>query len=217
VLTKAQWGTIVFSLIYFALALACLRTRLDVFAGGFLSLMSLSVIYELIFGLPTLRSPGALREAVGIAYDRATLAALPLLSVGDFLVFLDYGHRHLTPPLWEGVLQSVGLVLSLMAIVWLGWTDAHLARHFAEAQAVQRIMQEGPFRYVRHPRYAGILGGRLAFALVFSSPVGWLLLIAWTIVILRRIRLEEGYLRQRFGRDYEAYAQLTPRLVPGVY
>jgi len=216
VLTKAQWGTILFSLMYFALALACLR-RLDVFAGGFLGLMSLSVIYELAFGLPTLRSPGALREAVGMAYDRATLAVLPLLSAGDFLVFLDYGHRHLTPALWEGVLQSVGLLLSLMAIAWLAWTDTRLARHFAEAPTVQRIMREGPFRYVRHPRYAGIVAVRVALALVFSSPVGWLLAIAWTIVLLRRIRLEERYLQQRFGSDYEAYAQHTPRLIPGVY
>ncbi len=215
-LTKAQWGTIVFSLVYFALALACLR-RLDVFAGGFLGLMFLSVVYELIFGLPTLRSPEALREAVGMAYDRATLVVLPLLSVGDFLVFLDYGHWHLTPALREGVLQSVGLLLSILAIAWLGWTDAHLARHFAEAPAVQRIMREGPFRYVRHPRYAGILAVRLAFALVFSSPVGWALVIAWTIVLLRRIHLEEGYLRQRFGREYDAYANQMPRLVPGVY
>lgn len=215
-LTKAQWGTILFSLMYFALALACLR-RLDVFAGGFLGLMSLSVIYELIFGLPTLRSPGALREAVGMAYDRATLMALPLLSVGDFLVFLDYGPRHLTPALREGVLQTVGLLLSIIAIAWLGWTDTRLARHFAEAPAVQHIMREGPFRYVRHPRYAGILAVRLAFALVFLSPVGWLLAIAWTTVLLRRIRLEEGYLRQRFGREYEDYANHTPRLVPGVY
>ncbi len=215
-LTKAQWGTILISLVYVALAVACLG-RLDVFAGGFLVLMILSIIYELILGLPTLRSPGALREAVGMAYDRATLVAFPLLSVGDFLVFLDYGRWHLTPALRDGVLQSVGLLLGILAIAWLAWTDTRLARHFAEAPSAQRIMREGPFRYVRHPRYAGILAVRLAFALVFSSSVGYLLVIAWTIVLLRRIRLEEGYLTQRFGRDYEAYARDTPRLVPGVY
>jgi len=222
--TKAQWGTLLFTFVYFALALACLRqrttpdpwTHVDIFAGGSLGLTILSTLYELGVGLPALRSTAALREAMGVAYDPGTLVVLVPLSTVDLLVFLDYGHWHLTPALQSAVLQSAGLLLSIIALAWLSWTDTLLTRHFAGVSSA-RILLAGPFRFVRHPRYAGVLAVRLAFALVFASAVGWALAIVWTIVLLRRIRLEERYLQQRFGREYEAYATHTPRLVPGVY
>ncbi len=37
------------------------------------------------------------------------------------------------------------------------------------------------------------------------------------IVLVRRIRLEEGYLRAEFGDNYEAYAARTSRLIPGLF
>lgn len=222
--TRAQLGTALFAAVYFALAFACLRQSgpqpwagLDVFAGGFLGLMILATVYELIRGFPTLRSMAVLREATGGTYDAGTLVAVPFLAAGDLLIFLDYGHWHLDPGLRHPVLQSAGLALSIAASAWLAWTDADLTRHFARASPGQRILQDGPFRYVRHPRYAGVLATRLAFALTFASAIGWVLAIAWTIVVLRRIRLEERHLRELFGREYDAYAAHTPRLIPGVY
>lgn len=214
--TKAQWVTILFSLAYFTLAFVCL-SRFDIYAGSFLGLLALSTVYELILGLPTLRSSAALREASGMAYDSATLVVMAVLSMGDFLVFLDYGHRQLITAVHQRAFQGAGLVLTMTALAWIGWTDTRLTRYFAQSPSHGGLLQNGPFRYVRHPRYAGILGVRLAFALVFSSLVGWALAIAWTIVVLRRIRLEERYLQQRFGREHQAYAGRTPRLIPGVY
>jgi protein-S-isoprenylcysteine O-methyltransferase Ste14 len=221
---KALWGTLLLTLAYFALALVCLRqwgtpqpwARVDVFSGGFLGLMIFAMILEFRFGLPTLRSPAALRDAVGMAYDTATLVLLPLLSAGDLLVFLDYGHWHLTPALQNAGLQITGLLFDIVGIAWLLWTDAQLTRHFTQ-DSPRRVLQSGPFRYVRHPRYAAILIIRLAFALVFASAVGWLLAIAWMLVLLRRIRLEEEHLQKHFGSEYDAYAARTPRLIPGVY
>ncbi len=223
--TKAQWGMILASLAYFALAFACLRqwgstepwARVDVFAGGFLGLLILSTIFELGLGLPTLRSTAALRDASGAAYDTATLVTLAFLSTVDFLVFLGYGRWHLIPALQRAVLQSTGLFLTIVAIAWLLRTDTLLARYFAKDLHARRILKNGPFRYVRHPRYAGALAIRFAFALVYASAVGWLLGIVWTILLLRRIRLEEQHLRLLYGKEYDLYAERTPRLIPGIY
>src|SRR5262249_47339410 len=141
----------------------------------------------------------------------------PALAVGDALVFLDYGHWRLTPALEQASLQGLGLVLGAAAMAWIARTDAQLARHFEDERSARALMTTGPFRYVRHPRYAGILGLRAAYALTFASAVGWGLAAAWLLVLLRRIRLEEAHLRTEYGDSYARYAARTSRLIPGVY
>ena len=222
---RAQLGFVVSTVAYLVMALACLRqggtpnpwSRLDVFSGGFLGLLVLSSGIELIFGRRLFGSSGALRQAAGIAYDRATLFIAPALAAGDALVFLDYGRWHLRPALEQVPLQSLGLVLGAAAMAWIARTDAQLAHHFEDERAARTLMTTGPFRYVRHPRYAGILGVRAAYALTFASAIGWGLAVVWLIVLLRRIRLEEAHLRTEFGDGYERYAARTPRLIPGLY
>ncbi len=222
---NAIWGSILFSVGYVALALACLRqwgtstpwARVDVFSGTFLGLMILTIPYELYIGRATLRSREVFREASGMTYDTRTLAVGALLSAGDLLVFLDYGHWHLARGLAQHIFQGSGIALDAIAVAWLLWADTYLARHFRGALSQRVVMQDGPFHYVRHPRYAGTLAIRIAFALVFASVIAWLLALAWLLVLLRRIRLEERHLQELFGGDYGAYRRRTPRLLPGVY
>jgi protein-S-isoprenylcysteine O-methyltransferase Ste14 len=57
---------------------------------------------------------------------------------------------------------------------------------------------------------------RLSFALMLASPIAWCLCILWWLLIERRIRREERYLRARFGSAYDLYAAKTPQLIPAV-
>jgi len=218
---------IAFSVAYFAVALACLRqwgmpspwSRVDAFSGGFLGLMILAIVVDLKFGLgrSAFRSVETLREASGLTYDAATIVMMGLGSVADALVFLDYGHWHLVPALEHRGLQAFGLCLEGAGAAWLLWADTRLAAHFASAAPARTVIEDGPFRYVRHPRYTGVLAMRVAFAMALASVAGWLLALVWCVAILRRIGLEERHLVEMFGRDYDAYARRTPRLMPGVY
>lgn len=221
------WGTITFSVGYIVLALVCLRqwrsvspwSRVDVFSGGFLGLMLLATAVDFKFGLgrTAFRSEDTLREASGLAYDAVTIVLGGLVALGDALVFLDYGHWHLVPALEHRGLQGLGLCLEGAGAAWLLWADARLAAHFSSAASARAVIEDGPFRYVRHPRYTGVLAMRVAFALALASAVGWLLALVWYALLLRRIGLEERHLVEMFGRDYDAYARRTPRLIPGVY
>jgi len=212
---------------YVGLALACLYQRgtpvpwshVDAFSGGFLALMAVAIPVDLAAGLgrAVLRSPQILREASGMTYDPATLVLLGFLGAGDMLVFLDYGHWHLVPSLVHPGPQVLGLALAASASAWLVWVDARLARHFTTAPVARIMIEDGPFRYVRHPRYAGLLATRIALALALASLAGWLLALVWSLVLLRRIRLEERHLEAVFGAAYDVYAQRTARLIPGVY
>jgi protein-S-isoprenylcysteine O-methyltransferase Ste14 len=140
-----------------------------------------------------------------------------ILEPGKLAVVLDYGHWHLVPALEQPVLRTLGLVLGVAGSAGLVWTDRWLARHFASEEAAARLMTGGPYRLVRHPRYASILLLGLSTPLVFASILGWPLWFLLLAAIRRRIAREEPHLRELFGNAYEAYAGRTPRLVPGVY
>jgi protein-S-isoprenylcysteine O-methyltransferase Ste14 len=78
-------------------------------------------------------------------------------------------------------------------------------------------MRTGPYRFVRHPRYAALLVSRIAFALALASILVWIFALGWLWAILRRIGLEEAHTQELFGAEYGNYAATTRRLIPGVY
>jgi protein-S-isoprenylcysteine O-methyltransferase Ste14 len=225
-LNRAFWGMALFLLLYLALAVACLwqygsphpLARINLYTGGALLISVLMGFGQLAFsrGLP--QTAEVQREAFGMNYDAAMAKWISLLSLGELAVFLDYGQWHLVPALENRALQSIGLVLYLAALFWLRWVDIRLTRHFvASSNARREVIKSGPFRYLRHPRYAGLMTSRIAFALVFASPIAWLLALGWFLAVRRRMRREEAHLQEVFGQEYEIYMRQTARLVPGIY
>ena len=135
----------------------------------------------------------------------------------DLLAFLDYGHWRLTPWMARPALQTVGLTMYLAVTVWQIWTDSYLARYFKQGETPLVPMNRGPYRYVRHPRYAAAMVGKVAMALTFASLFAWLLAIAWGLLLLNEIAVEEKHLRELFGLRYESYARTTAKVIPGIY
>ena len=164
-----------------------------------------------------LRSREVLREASGAGYDPATVKWASLQSLAELSVFLDYAHWHLAPILEKPVLQEVGVGLCILSVVWLLWADTILVEHFDRGLDNRELITRGPFRVVRHPRYAGLLVLKAGFALTFASVLGWLSLAVAVALVRRRIRLEENHLRGVFGQTYEAYMRRTARMFPGFY
>lgn len=217
--------TAALSLAYLLLALACLIqwgtarpwTRVDLFSGVYLGLRLLGALYSLASSRRAFRSRPLRREWWGETSVAATERWVILLMFGDLMVFLDYGHWHIVSSLERPTLQGIGLVLYLFGAVWQIWTDSYLARHFNDDRFLEAPTVVGPFRHVRHPRYAAAIVGKIAFSLVFASAFGWLFLLPWTVLLLHKVRAEEVHLRRLFGPRYQQYAERTARLVPGVY
>lgn len=106
-----------------------------------------------------------------------------------------------------------GLVTRVWAMRALGGAYTRTLRLVEE----QRVVQEGPYRLVRHPGYLGTLLVWLGAAVALANGptvavVGATLLRAY----LPRIHAEEAMLRDTFA-DYAAYQDRTWRLVPFVY
>lgn len=81
-----------------------------------------------------------------------------------------------------------------------------------------RLIEDGPYRTIRHPNYSGLILIMVGTTIVLESPLAvGAVLLAWLPALLLRIRHEESALERHFGEPYLRYASRTRRLLPGVY
>jgi len=131
---------------------------------------------------------------------------------------------------WDGMLalQILGgilLVASVAVGTWamakMGWARLLLASTLfppgagAEENSVpQRLVVEGPYRYVRNPLYVTDFCLILGAALLTRSWALVLLAALYLAQLTLQIPLEEGELRERFGRPYRRYCEVVPSFIP---
>ena len=113
-----------------------------------------------------------------------------------------------------------------LALIWAGlalrlWAFHTLGQLFKvriEIQPGHRVVQDGPYRFLRHPSYTGSLVSLLGLGVALGS----LLSVAAAVLIpavglVVRIEHEERQLREALGGEYERYAERTRRLIPGIW
>lgn len=79
-----------------------------------------------------------------------------------------------------------------------------------------RIVAEGPYRWVRNPMYLGHLIFFAGIALVLGSWIAAAVLAFHVVWFDRRVREDESRLAQRFGEPYREYCRRVKRWIPGV-
>jgi protein-S-isoprenylcysteine O-methyltransferase Ste14 len=113
-----------------------------------------------------------------------------------------------------------------VAVMWLGllirvWAVVTLGPAFrttVEVDAGQPVVTSGPYRWVRHPAYTGIVLIVAGFGLAADNWVAAVAcLLLPTLALLRRMRVEEDELTRVLGDGYEAYRVRTKRLIPGLW
>jgi protein-S-isoprenylcysteine O-methyltransferase Ste14 len=72
----------------------------------------------------------------------------------------------------------------------------------------------GLYRWVRHPRYLGMILAVFGACLLGGSQALWFAFVAWLAVVLAMIWVEDRELRVRFGPAYIEYAKCVPALLP---
>jgi len=141
-------------------------------------------------------------QAAGLALcwvvDRPPLSPLTEMAAGLTLLLVT-----------AVVVASVLVVWSALAALGAHWSaSAHL-------ETGHRLITRGPYAYVRHPLYSGMLGLILATAVVQARwewvPLVVVLYLAGTAV---RIRGEERALARAHGGEWEPYRRAVPALLP---
>ena len=80
-----------------------------------------------------------------------------------------------------------------------------------------RIVEAGPYRWVRNPMYLGHIIFLAGLALALGSWAGAALLAVHVAWFERRVREDESRLAERFGEPYRDYCRRVKRWIPGVY
>jgi protein-S-isoprenylcysteine O-methyltransferase Ste14 len=119
---------------------------------------------------------------------------------------------------WPAV---VGLAVLALGLALRAWSIVTLGRFFTYLVGVQedhRVVEDGPYRLLRHPSYTGYLVAFAGFGLALDN---WLALAVALVVplaaVLIRIHREEALLVRELGEPYRSYMTRTRRLVPGVW
>ncbi len=113
----------------------------------------------------------------------------------------------------------LGLSLEAAGFAFAGWARASLGRYWTGRVALtadQPLVRTGPYRYVRHPLYAGLLAAVLGQALVLGRPRGMAAFALLTAAYRRKVSYEEAALRRHFGEAYDEYAAVVPAFLPRV-
>jgi protein-S-isoprenylcysteine O-methyltransferase Ste14 len=129
----------------------------------------------------------------------------------------------LTGPAWDGTLRVVtsvagaGLVLGGLGLALRGVIDLRSALSPLPHPRLGAVLVEnGAYRLVRHPIYAGLVLGAVGWALLTAAPLGLLAAAGLLTLLDLKSRREEAWLLERYPA-YGAYCRRTRRLIPGLY
>lgn len=113
------------------------------------------------------------------------------------------------------VLLCLGMGLRKYAMVVLGQSFVGVVL----VRSDQPVVQNGPYRYIRHPAYAGILLASLGVGLMMTNWGSLLALVTSLFAgLFYRIKVEEEALQQTLGRAYWDYTRRTKnRLIPHIF
>lgn len=192
----------------FVIALVALATRLN--SASALAFVALYVVWLAIEAKVALKETG--REETRL--DRGTLELYAAGRAATVLVALALATPSSNAVLAAGAaLFLSGVAFRLVAIRTLGRFYSHRVRLAGD----QKVVTSGPYRFVRHPAYAGMLVAHLGVVVFFFS---WAALavfaIAFVPAVVARIVVEERALEQAL-EGYREFQRGRARLLPVVW
>jgi len=147
--------------------------------------------------------------------DFGTCQFYALGQAGTFLTALWF------PSLWMGphATHAAGILLFLGGCFYRLWAIQTLGRfysHRVRMAAHHEILDSGPYRFVRHPAYAGMVASNAGLSLFFFNWVTLTVFLAVLVPgIVLRILVEE---RMLFGiAGYSDFARTRKRLIPATW
>jgi protein-S-isoprenylcysteine O-methyltransferase Ste14 len=157
------------------------------------------------------------RLGVGISYTVLLLVLVAVMvgmaAIREPLLAVEYGTSY--------PLIAVGAVFYLAAI----WVSVAVRKHLsfktfvglpelAPEKHEGRLLHEGVYGLVRHPRYLAVMLGVVAWALFTNYQVMYLAIPVTAVFLYLITWLEEHELMNRFGVEYLQYQHEVPRLIP---
>ncbi|HTZ77513.1 MAG TPA: isoprenylcysteine carboxylmethyltransferase family protein [Stellaceae bacterium] len=153
---------------------------------------------------------------------RSRLSYLAPLLLGVYLLSTpravpDWLSAPMLPRSPPQYLLGVGLVAAGIAFaIWARW---HLAGYWSANVTLKeghQLIRTGPYSWVRHPIYTGLLLAIAGTAVAQDEWRGLLALMLVTVSFWRKLRIEESWLSDALPEQYARYRAEVPALIPGL-
>lgn len=135
----------------------------------------------------------------------------------QFLLFLAYLYNmpllHFTLP---SIVKDIFLGVSLIgiAIVLLSMMQLNIyLSPFPSPKKGSKLIQNGLYKYVRHPIYSGILIALFGYGVYTTSSYRLLISLSLLVLFYYKSKYEEMRLHRNF-LDYKSYQKTTGRFFP---
>ncbi len=160
-----------------------------------------------------------LTSAFGVKEGRASRRRIPLNGVTALsVVLLVRVLRDGSLAVHSPVLGAIGAVVFACGIALAVWSRIQLGRNWGmpmTQKAEPELVTSGPYRFVRHPIYSGLLAGLLGTALA-TNLIGLIVVAILGAYFYYCASVEEKNLTATFPTSYPAYRAGTKMLIPFV-
>ena len=153
--------------------------------------------------------------------DPASVLGIIIQTLSLFPVWMLARRSHTLLPLgfWFQLLSTILVVVIVVVSVWTMWSAVRvLGKQWSlQARVLEdhQLILEGPYRFVRHPIYTGILGMIVAGGLAWSHWIGLVIaLVLFGFGTAIRIQSEEKLLGEQFGAAFDDYKRSVPAVLP---
>lgn len=113
--------------------------------------------------------------------------------------------------------QVIGLLLTVGGFAFAIWARIYLGGNWSGSVTVKvghELVRTGPYRWVRHPIYSGIILALLGTAIVRGQVRGFVAVVLLWIGFTLKRRIEERFMTNTFGAQYDDYKRVTGAIVP---
>jgi protein-S-isoprenylcysteine O-methyltransferase Ste14 len=172
--------------------------------------------------LPEFRLMARSRPAPGETTDRGSMTFIMLAGwIGMLGAFMVAGIQACVIRSGEKVWFVAGLVTVVAGSLLRRHCWRMLGKHFTgnvKASADQPLVEQGLYRWVRHPSYTGGMLMYVGTGLALTNWLSALIIgLAGGAAYLYRVRVEEQALQANLGGRYQQYMRRTKRFVPFIF
>ena len=189
-----------------------------VFLAVFAASTTAFTIYLAIYDKPLLER--RMKAGPWHEQERSQQVIVSLVFVAFFafmiLPILDYRYGLSRVPAWVSLVGNAIIVLSYLAIFRVIRANSWAASNI-RVEVDQRVIDTGPYAYVRHPMYAAAIWLFVGIPLALGSWWSVALLILFLPVLLWRLLDEENILARNLSGYTEYMSRVKYRLIPRVW
>jgi protein-S-isoprenylcysteine O-methyltransferase len=192
--------------------------RFDALNGVVLICYLIFIVYWAISAIGVKKKASGKRGRLPWLLTRILLVVL-VVAFLNLPGFLPIRHLLRSLPFFPiPAVRIIGAVLTVLGLALAIWARRHLGRNWSSRATIQvghELVTSGPYRFVRHPIYTGIL--MMWFGASLVNLVMFVMFVLIVLIFFWRIPKEEAFMMELFPDQYPAYRARTKALIPGIW